>query len=131
MSMAQVGGEYRKPTLHVLRRAVPLDHRLDGETVTKVVEARAAVDFSLPQTGPARKFVKGPSDSRDFQGAPEIGDEEGFAAAWTNERIAPLSIVTQGVDRGGMKRDKPRFLELAAADAEDSPSEVDFLIPQC
>src|ERR1019366_3023864 len=117
--------------LHILPGAVPLDHRLDGEPMTKVVETRPAVDFSLPQTGPAREFVEGPADGGDFQRAPEIGDEKGLAVAGANEQIALLGIVTQGVDRGGMKRDEPRLFELAAPDSEDSPLEIDVLILQC
>ena len=108
MSMAQVGGEYGKPALHILPRAVPLDHRLDGKTVAEVVETRATIDFSLPQTGPAREFVEGPADSGGFQRAPEIGDEEGVAAAGANQRIALLCIVTQGVDVED-EEGRPRF----------------------
>ena len=93
--------------LHVLSGAIPLDHRLDGKPMTKVVEARSAISFSLPQTGPARKFVKGPADGGDLQGATEIGDEEGFAAAGANERIAQTGVLTQDFDSGGMKRNKP------------------------
>jgi hypothetical protein len=98
--------------------------------LTKVVEAWSAVDFSLPQTGPAREFAEGPADGGDFQRTPEIGDEEEFAAAGANERIALLCIVTQGVGRGGMKRNEPRLVELAAPDGEDSRLEIDVLIPQ-
>jgi len=76
MSMAQVSGEHREPALDILPGAVPLDHRLDGETVAEVVQTRATVDFSLPQTSPSREFVEGPADGGGFQRAPEIGDEE-------------------------------------------------------
>jgi len=81
MSMAQVGREHRKLTFHIPPGAVPLDHRLEGKSVAKVMETRTAVDFSLPQTDPAREFVEGPADGGDFQRAPEIGNQEGVAAA--------------------------------------------------
>src|ERR1035438_6669592 len=131
MSMAQVGGEQGEPALHILPGAVPLDHRLDGEPMAKVMETRPTVDFSMPQTGPTRELVEGPADRGDFQRAPEIGDEKGLAAAGANERIALLGIVTQDVDRGRMKRDEPRLFELTAPNGENSPLEIDILIPQC
>jgi hypothetical protein len=99
--------------------------------LAEVVETRATVYLSLPQTGPAREFVEGPADGGDFQRAPEIGDEERVAATGRNERIALLCIEPQGVDCGGMKRDEPRLFELTAADGEHSRLEIDVRIPQC
>src|SRR5262249_17460054 len=99
-----------------------------GKPMTKVMEARAAVDFSLPQTDPAREFVEGPADGGDFQGAPEIGDQEGVVAAGRKKRMALLCIVTQGVDRGGVKRYEARFLKLGLTDSEDSRPKIDILL---
>jgi len=130
MSVTQVGREHGKPTFHVLPGAVPLDHRLDGESMSKVVETRAAVDFSLPQTDPAREFVEGPADSGDFQSAPEIGDQEGVAAAGGKKRMALLCIVTQGVNRGGVQRYEARFPKLGLTDSENSRLKIDLWLSQ-
>jgi hypothetical protein len=130
MSMAQVGREHGKTTFHVLPGAVPLDHRLDGESVPKVVETRAEVDFSLSQTDPAREFVEGPADGGGFQRAPEIGDQEGVAAAGGKKRMTLLCIVTQSANRGRVKRYEARFPKLGLADSEDSRLKIDILLSQ-
>src|SRR5215472_2209194 len=130
MSMAQVGREHRKLTLHILPGAVPPDHRLEGESMAKVMETRAAVDFSLPQTDSAREFVEGPTDRGDFRRAPEIGDQEGVAAAGGKKRMALLCIVTQGVNRGGVQRYQARFLKLGLTDSEDSRLKIDLRLSQ-
>ena len=92
MNVPEIRRQNRQAALHVLTGPVPLDQRLHGEPVTKIVEARPMTGRSTPQTDLPRQIVKRAPDLGAVQTRATAGHEEGLRPSY-QETITLRGII--------------------------------------
>jgi hypothetical protein len=128
--MPQIGGENGKPTLHVLSGTIPMDHGLNGKSVSKIMKAWTAIGWSMTQAGPSGEFIKCSSNCRHLKGTPEVGNQKCTALGNRKQRITVGCVPSQCADRGSMQRYEAGLAKLALPNAQDPVREINVIRPQ-
>ena len=76
MRMTEKRGQHGQSPFDVFMGAIPLDERVDGESMPKIVNARTGVGRGSAQANLTRQDVEGPMHRGDLQSAPTIGEEK-------------------------------------------------------
>lgn len=92
MNMPEVRSQNRQAAFDVLTGPVPLDQRLDGKSVSKIVQTRAMAVRSATQPDLAGQIVKRSPDIGTVQSRTTTGHEETLRPS-REKTITPRSIV--------------------------------------
>src|SRR5215472_1782784 len=105
MDMTEVGGKRRQAGADVRIGLVRVDDGADGEGVSEVVDARAAVRRARPESYLTNQSDEVPTHVAVQEPGSSTGDEQTRRRGVREQAIAFLEIDSQGVHGGGMQRE--------------------------
>src|SRR5689334_15403349 len=93
--MPEIGGQDGQTSLGVLTTAIPAQQRLDGKTVSKVVQTRAAAGIHSTQPNLSRQHIERPMHLAFVQSVAVFVYQEMSFASRTKAAVPAFRIIGQ------------------------------------
>src|ERR1700722_20439196 len=126
VSVAEISGQDRQTPPDIFSGAMSVQQCLNCETMTKVMQARAATGRDAANTNLSGNHVEDSTDLPFIQPPIVTRAEEVGSLPGCEQKVAACTVVGEDFEARRMKRDQPGLAELGVTDCENAFGPIDI-----